>query len=85
MTQTGENPPVIQPEKGKEQRGTQDDTHRPPAVEGVEQAHHSFLVRERAGLDDGAAEHLDETASHRIDGNAQQDANQSPLCDKSCT
>ena len=42
----------------------------------MEKAHHSLLVGERAGLDDGAAKHFDEAAAHGINGYAKQDAHQ---------
>lgn len=67
---------MLQPEEGEEERGAEDDAHSTPAVEGMQQAHHAFLVGERACLDDGAAQHFDKTAAYRIDADAEQDAHQ---------
>src|SRR3712207_8963238 len=42
----------------------------------MEQTHHAFLVRERAGLDNGAAQHLYKSASHGIDAYTNENAHQ---------
>ena len=62
--------PVLDTEDGEKRSGKQDDTYRSPAVKGVQQAHDALLMFERAGFDDRAYQHFDQSASHSIDNDA---------------
>ena len=70
--QPRQQPPVLRPARGKKQRGQQHDSHVPPAVEGVQQAHGFFLVVAGAGLHNGADQHLQQSSSDGV----QNDGNQ---------
>lgn len=72
--QASENPPVRYPKYGKKQRGPQHNAHGAPTVEGMQQAHHAFLVFKGTGLYNGAAQDLDQPASDGVDNRGEKDA-----------
>ena len=66
--------PAADAENREKERGQQDDAHRAPAVERVQQAHGGLFVLEGARLHDGTAQHLDQAAADGINDGAQEDA-----------
>ena len=57
-------------EHGKEQRGQQNHAHRTPAIKGMEQAHNCVLIVKGARFHDGADQHFNQPAAHRVNHHA---------------
>ena len=65
---------MLNAKDAEEHRGQQHNPHVSPAVEGVKQAHGLLLMLGGACLQNGADQHLDQSAAHGINAHRNQDA-----------
>ena len=67
---------MLRAEDREKERRAEDHADRAPTVKGVQKAHDARLVFKGAGLDDRAQQHLDESASDRIENDGDDDADE---------